>query len=269
MILTLKNEAAKRGLQPMVMTFDRHPLETIAPERAPGAVYPPSDKTNDLYRHGLLIHVVEFTREIASLSAREWMQKLHDEHNVRLLIVGYDNTFGSDGVDMSVADYQRLGEEIGIEVIEAPLEKGISSSAIRKSLTAGDLQSTHSMLGRKYTVSGNVVGGKRLGREIGFPTANVEPPYRAHLPANGVYSAKAFLEDGSTYNAVVNIGTRPTVSDAGRKTIEAHLIGFDGELYGSKLRLTFFDRLRDEQKFEDLAALKAQIRRDIDKVLKG
>lgn len=260
---TLREEASKRGLQPMVMTFDRHPLETIDPKRAPGAVYPPSDKTNDLYREGLRLHVVEFTPEVASLSAREWMRRLHDEFEVRMLIVGYDNTFGHDGVDMSVADYIALGKTLGIEVLEAPLVPGVSSSEIRRLVEAGDVEKAGYLLDHPYILSGTVEEGRKLGRQIGFPTANIRPSYRAQLPADGVYEAEAELEGGARWPAVVNVGSCPTVSQTRQRSIEAHIIGYEGNLYGHRVKLRFNRRLRQEMKFTDIRALKAQIAKDV------
>lgn len=264
---TLKSEAARRGLQPLVMTFDRHPLETVAPERAPGAVCPPSDKTNELYRSGLNIHVIEFGPSTAALTAAEWMRRLHDTFGVRLLVVGYDNTFGCDGLSMSVADYTRLGREVGIEVIEAPVEKGVSSSAVRKALAGGDLKGAETMLGHRFALAGTVGKGRGVGSGLGFPTANVAPEYKAQLPADGVYAATALTEEGDEYPAVVNIGMRPTFGNLGERTVEAHLIGFDGNLYGTSLRLVFLHRIRNEKKFDDVSALMAQIRKDIDSVI--
>lgn len=262
-IATLKKLAHERSLRPMVMTFDRHPLETVAPHRAPGYVLPPSEKTGELWSHGLDLHVVEFTPETAALSAREWMEKLHAEFGVRALVVGYDNTFGCDGVNMSIDDYKKMGGELGIEVVEAPIEKGVSSSAIRRLVAAGEMEKACEMLGKPFHITGEVVHGKALGREIGFPTANLKVLYKAHLPMKGVYAADVEVPGGRVYDAVVNVGTRPTVSDSDALSIEAHLLGFSGDLYGKKITVRFRKLLREEMRFEDVMQLKRQIQKDI------
>lgn len=197
-------------------------------------------------------------------TAKEWMRRIHDEYGIVALIVGYDNTFGSDGVTLSIADYKRIGEEIGIEVVEAPFVEGISSSAIRKALMAGDVERAANMMGRYYSLSGTVVNGNRLGRTIGFPTANLMPLPGLTIPANGVYAALVVLPDGSRHKAVVNIGTRPTVRRGDGRTVEAHIIGFDGDLYGHPLTIIFRKRLRDEMKFKSIESLRQQIEKDRD-----
>lgn len=265
---TVKRLAGERGSQPMVVCFDRHPLETVAPHRAPGLITLPSHRTNALYRDGFEIFTIEFKPEVARLTAEEWLTLMRDEHGVDTLVIGYDNTFGSDGVGMSIADYQHLGRRLGIEVVEAPILPGVSSSAIRRHLAGGRLDEAADMLGRPFTLTGKVVHGKHLGTQLGFPTANLQLSYRAQLPADGVYSAEAFLPDGSVRRAVVNIGNCPTVDHTPQHTVEAHIIGLDEDIYGSRLTLKFLRRLRDERKFSSLAELTTQIRQDIQEAIK-
>lgn len=264
---TVKRLAAERGNQPLVVCFDRHPLETVAPHRAPGLITLPSHRTNALFRDGFDILTIEFTPEVAALTAEEWLTRMRDEHGVRTLVIGYDNTFGSDGVGMSIADYREMGRRIGMEVVEAPILPGVSSSAIRKHIAGGRLEEAADMLGRHFTLTGKVVHGRHLGSELGFPTANLQLAYRALLPSDGVYAAEAFLADGSRRRAVVNIGECPTVEGTHR-TVEAHIIGLDEDIYGQRLTLKFLRRLRDERKFPSLQDLTAQIRRDIQEALK-
>ena len=259
----LKKLASSRRLRPLVVTFDRHPLETVAPHRAPGLLLNPSDKINRLWKEGMELNIVEFTPEVAAVTAKEWMRKLHDQFGVRLLVVGYDNTFGSDGLEMSVEDYVGIGKELGIEVVEAPLEKGVSSSAVRHLVREGRMAEARKMLGRPYHLSGKVVHGKALGRKLGFPTANLSPSYKAQIPASGVYGTEAVLEDGRSFKAVVNVGSRPTVSQNAPVAIEAHLIDFNEDLYGQKITLRFHNLIREEQQFPDLDSLRLQIERDV------
>lgn len=264
----LKSEASARGLRPLAITFDRHPLMTVAPERAPLMLMDIDERDARLRDCGLAVQRVVFDSPIARLTAREWLTRLRDTMDVRLIIVGYDNTFGCDGIHMSVAGYRLIGDSLGIDVVEAPLERGISSSAARRLLAAGDIPGAAHLLGRPFEISGTVIRGDRIGRTIGFPTANINPGPRRQLPAEGVYAATAILPDGSEYPAVVNIGRRPTVIDNGHLRLEAHLHGFAGDLYGSRLRLRFISRLRPERRFASLDELKSQIAADLSNSLK-
>lgn len=271
-VTALKEESRKRGLSPIVFTLDRHPLETIAPERAPGLITPPEVRENWLEEKVGRVVVLPFNEETAALTAREWMRSIRDKWNVTLLILGYDNTFGCDGRYLEHSEFAKIGAELGVEVIEAPVEPGISSSAIRKLLKAGDVEKVARMLGRSYEYSGIVEQGAMLGRKIGFPTVNLSIDFRACLPANGVYSAQALIREADEekeYPAVVNIGVKPTVTDAGRQTVEANLIGYQGNLYGKKVTLKFLSRLRDEKKFENIDELKKQINKDIEAALEN
>ena len=259
---TVKRIADAEGLRPAVITFDRHPLEVVAPERAPKRLMTPADEAATLGSLGLEVEVIPFTRELMGLSAGEWMERMARDMGVRTLVVGYDNTFGRDGIDMSVADYIRLGRLHGIEVVKAPIVPAISSSAIRRAVGEGRVEKAAGMLGRPYSLEGTVEQGNRLGRTIGFPTANLRPEAGRLVPANGVYSADAILPGGERRRAVVNIGVRPTVGDNLRPTVEAHIIGWHGDLYGKELTLEFLRHLRDERRFDSLDSLKRQIEAD-------
>lgn len=260
----LKEVADEKGIDPIVITFDTHPLTVIAPERAPSALTSTEKKCELLRGAGVMALVMHFDEDVRETTARDWMRHMHDEFGIVALVVGYDNTFGSDGVTLSIADYKRIGAEIGIEVVEAPFVEGISSSGIRKALAAGDIAKATSMLGRYYSLSGTVVTGNRLGRTIGFPTANLLPQPGLTIPANGVYAAIAVLPDGSRRKAVVNIGTRPTVRRGDKRTVEAHILDFNDDIYGHQISLIFRKRLREEMKFKSIEALRSQIEKDIE-----
>ena len=264
----LKETARSRGWQPLVVCFDRHPLETIAPERAPLMIQAPSERTNTLYRDGFSILTVEFTPQLASLTAHEWLARLHDEQDVDAIVVGYDNTFGSDGLSMNIADYRRIGREVGVEVIEAPYEPHASSSAIRKLLKNGDIEEANNLLGRPFSLNGKVEEGKHLGETIGFPTANISTAQRQLLPKAGVYEVEVMQTDepGSSpawRKGVANIGRQPTVGAGEPVRVEVHIPGFTGDLYGKRLTIRFLKRLRDEKKFDSIEELKAQIKEDV------
>lgn len=260
---TLRKESAKRGLESIAITFDRHPLSLIAPERAPKALTTIQRKEELIRKSGVTPVVIPFDRELRETSAADWMRLLREKYNVKLLVVGYDTTFGCDGLSFSISGYRKIGEGIGIEVIEAPFVAGISSSAIRKAISAGNVRAAAEMLGRQFSLGGIVVEGNKLGRTIGFPTANILPSPGIIIPANGVYAAKATLPGGSRHDAMVNIGIRPTIQRGDSQTIEAHIIGWRGDLYGNNIRISFHDRLRDETRFKSIDALRRQLETDL------
>lgn len=265
---TLKREAAKRGLQPVAITFDRHPLELVAPERAPGDLMSPERKAEKIRREGVQPLVLPFTEQLRSMRAFEWLDYIHRKYDVDLLVAGYDNTFGSDGLDMSIADYKAMGDAIGIEVISAPEEEGVSSSAVRKAVKAGEIEKAIQLLGHLPEIEGKVLPGFHVGSEIGFPTANLQVGQRTALPANGVYATLAYVDDSDQgVPAMVNIGFRPTFKgtekESNQLTVEAHIIGADeGEMYGKRIRLEFVGKLRDEKKFGSVEELKSQLEKD-------
>lgn len=255
--------ARERGLEPMVVCFDRHPLETIAPGRAPRLIQSPSERTNALYSHGMSLLTLEFTPALASLSAGEWLRKMHSEQRVDVLVAGYDNTFGHDGVNMNIHDYVTLGKGIGVEVVEAPYEPHASSSAIRRLLEQGKIEEANRLLGRAFSIVGTVEEGKQMGTSLGFPTANIRPAYRALFPMNGVYAVDVELPDGRRRKGVANIGTQPSVADDQPVRLEVHIPDINEDLYGKRLAVRFLNRIRDEIKFDSIRELKAQIARDV------
>ena len=269
---TLKREARKRGLQPVAISFDRHPLELVAPERAPGNLTSTRRKEELLRREGVETLILPFNEKLRGMRAYEWLDHIHRKYGVKLLIAGYDNTFGSDGIDLSIADYKAMGDAIGIEVMAAPEEEGVSSSAVRKAVKSGDIKKAISLLGHRPELEGRVAPGFKVGHEIGFPTANLQVSTRAVMPAPGVYAALAFIEDAAEgLPAMVNIGYRPTFKGTAKEsrhlTVEAHIIGSDMELYGKNVRLEWVGRLRDERKFGSVEELIAQLRRDREETL--
>lgn len=262
----LREESARLGLAPLVVTFDRHPLEIVAPERAPGLIMDPDSRDALIRGCGVEVERVAFTEDVRRMTAAEWMRRLVGEYGASMLLLGYDNTFGSDGMVMTSDDFRAEGQRIGLRVEVAPAVAGCSSSAVRKALAAGDTMLAASILGRPFSIRGVVGRGRQLGRTIGMPTANVEASPRQLVPAPGVYAARACVPlSGKTavYDAVVNVGTSPTVTDCGVMRIEAHLLGFSGDLYDREIRIEFGTKIRDERKFHSLDDLRAQIEADI------
>lgn len=252
----VRQAAAERGLQPAFFTFDRHPLQTVAPERAPRLLSTPDQRRRWL-EPGLTV-TLPFDEAMRRMTAEEFMRMLRDDYGARLIAIGFNHRFGSDRLP-DFEDYRRVAESLGIEAVLVREEgEGISSSAIRQALAEGDIERANDMLGHPFALAGTVAHGQALGRSIGFPTANIIPAQPAQLiPCEGVYAGRLL-----GHPALVNIGHRPTVGDDGHLSIEAHVIGYDGDLYGRPVELELTHRIRDERKFSSLDALRAQIALD-------
>ncbi|MBO5054222.1 MAG: bifunctional riboflavin kinase/FAD synthetase [Muribaculaceae bacterium] len=253
----------------MAVTFDRHPLALIAPERQPARLTPNDLKQRLLLEAGVdRVEIFEFDRQVKEMTAGEFMALLRDRYGVTRVLTGYDNSFGSDRPH-GIEQYRHIAPD-GVTVdVGLPLiinDIPVSSTRIRRALSEGNLADANLMLGRPYRVSGTVTHGQHLGHRLGFPTANLQIPPHTQVPKNGVYAATATV-DSKSYPAMVNIGLRPTVEpstglSAPTPTIEAHIIDFAGDIYGASLSLDFIARLRDEQRFPSLDALTAQLNAD-------
>lgn len=262
-VLRVLRELAGNRLKAIAITFDRHPLEVVRPERAPRLLMTTEERERAISNEDVEVEILHFNEDMRRLSAREWMQILIDKYEAQILVLGYDNSFGCDGHKLTHEDYMRIGKEIGLEVVEAPAVAGCSSSIIRRLLEAGDVERSAELLGRSYAIKGKVVHGKELGRAIGFPTANLDINPKLCVPQRGVYSADAKV-NGRRYSAVVNIGLRPTVDNSDKESIEVFMIDYEGgEIYGEEIILSFHARIRDEKKFQSLQDLKQQIALDV------
>ncbi len=260
-------EGAKLGLEPVVVTFRTHPLSVVAPERAPRYLSSLAERVAMLSEAGAAdVITLDFDNSLRALTAARFLSMLRDRYNVKVVMLGFNNSFGSDRLK-GVEAYRAVAPE-GMTVIQIPEYEGdsghVSSSLIRKLISDGDVAGAARSLGRLYSIRGRVVGGRRLGRTIGFPTANLAVDPGRLLPGAGVYAADAVLSNGLRFRAVVNIGYRPTVdrSVRPRMTVEAHLLGFSGDLYSSTVILYFLDRIRREERFPSVEALRAAISRD-------
>lgn len=267
LLQTLVSEARSHGGEPVAVTFDRHPLAVIAPARAPHMLMLPGARNARLREYGVKVVELHFDEAMRSMTAGEWMRLLHDRYDADTLVLGYDNTFGCDGVDLSLRDYEILGQRNGLKVLTAPMVPGVSSSAIRKALATGDIEGANAMLGYDWTLDGPVVQGRRMGRYIGFRTANLAVDPRLQLPAPGVYATEVTMPDGSLMTGVTNIGVRPTFDDNGSVSVETHIPGYEGNLYGSRITVRPVRRLRDEVRFDTVPSLKEQIAKDVNEAL--
>jgi riboflavin kinase/FMN adenylyltransferase len=259
--------AEARALDVVALTFDPHPMVTVAPERAPVPLTTIARRVELLLANGAdRVEVAHFDAAYAAQTAEQWItNELAGRLAAKAVVVGVDFRFGK-GRGGDLAGLRAMGAARGIEVdaiAEVAVDGGerASSTAIRKALADGDVAHAARLLTRPHSVDGVVVEGNKRGRTIGFPTANLVPD-PILLPRDGVYAVRARTKDGAWHDGVANLGTRPTFA-AGR-SLEAHLFDFAGDLYGAPLRLAFVARIRDEKKFDGVDALVAQIRRDAD-----
>jgi riboflavin kinase/FMN adenylyltransferase len=263
----LKQRAAEAGLQAGVVTFQHHPRRVLFPENALTYLTPLEERVGLLRGLGIeLVVVLPFTQELAQLSAREFMGLLMKHLRMRGLVVGPDFALGR-GREGDAALLGRLGEEMGFSfevVAPVALPDGVvSSTAVRRALSQGDVSRVRELLGRPFSLGGRVVSGERRGRVLGFPTANVATNHDQALPADGVYVTRAFVGD-SVYPSLMNIGWRPTFGE-GERTVEVYLLDFAGELYGQDLRVEVVEWLRGERRFDSPEALKAEMGRDVER----
>ncbi|MGQ9675906.1 MAG: bifunctional riboflavin kinase/FAD synthetase [Chloroflexota bacterium] len=259
------SRAKELGCLSGAMTFDKHPQAVLRGQVGPIYLTTVAEKMALLQNQGLDIRLLlHFDRQVADLTARQFISRLCQRVKLRELWVGPDFALGRRR-EGTVALLQNIGGEQGFTVHTVPPMQVdgqvVSSSLIRQKLMAGDVRAAARLLGRFPRLTGEVVEGARRGRTIGFPTANVDVPRDIVLPADGVYAVCAHLGD-RTYEGVTNIGVRPSF-DNGQRTIEAHLLDFDVDIYGQVLSLEFIDRLRGETRFDSVEGLVCQIKRDV------
>lgn len=262
-------QAAQRNRQSTVVTFDIHPRQLVNPDFQPLLLTTLDEKLQLLSLQGIdRVAVLHFDEQMASLSARDFMSVvLSRQLNVDTLVLGYDSRFGH-GRTAGFADYEAYGRSMGIDVLRAtPLlsDDGtpVSSSLVRNLLLSGNIAQANDALGRRYSLTGNVVEGFHEGRRLGFPTANLALADRQRLvPGRGVYAVWAELTGYSEpMPAMMNIGTRPTYNGSSQ-TLEVHIIGYEGDLYGQDVTVTFAERIRSEQPFDSPSALASQLQVD-------
>lgn len=273
LIEQVKAEAARRGLQPMVITFEEHPRLALSQTHYwPELLTTNAQKLRLLEQTGLsACAMLHFDHAMSMLTSREFMDLvLSKELQVRCLLMGYDHHFGSD-LSAGFRDYVRNGHDLGIEVLrERPFddhELRISSSATRRFLAAGNVEMARACLGRPYVLEGTVVEGHHAGTLMGYPTANLRPDCEEQIvPGRGVYAVRADV-DGFSYMGMLNIGWRPTLNNGDDRTIETHLLDYSGApLYGKHISLRFIRRVRDERRFSSIEELQSQLAIDADHV---
>ncbi len=249
-----------------VVTFRNHPLDVLAPHQKRLRLTAVEERTRLMLALGMNFVVpLTFTPELARLPARDFVILLQEKLNMKGLVIGPDFALGRQR-EGNVFLLRQLGKELGFWVeVMAPMMVGgeiASSTRTREALAQGDMPKVRQLLGRNYTLKGSVGHGDERGRELGFPTANLEVNSGQAIPADGVYATRAHLGN-EVYPAVTNIGMRPTFGGT-KRTVEIYLLDFQGSLYGQDLRVELVDRLRPEKRFANAQELTAQISNDIE-----
>ncbi|MDD5247658.1 MAG: bifunctional riboflavin kinase/FAD synthetase [Rhodocyclaceae bacterium] len=267
MLERLVAKARELGLPASVMTFEPHPRELFAPEQAPARLTSMREKLALLESCGVArTYVCRFDRRLAALSADDFIgQLLVRGLGVRHVIVGDDFRFGK-ARSGDFAALERAGRQHGfgceaMHTVEVAGER-VSSSAVRDALAAGDLEHAARLLGRPYVIAGRIVHGDKIGRQYGFPTANVQLK-RKRMPLTGVFAVTVSGLGESQLRGAANLGVRPTLAQGLKPVLEVHLFDFDRDIYGSHVTVHFLHKLREERKFVSLDELKVQIARDV------
>ena len=268
----MAEEARKTGGETVVVTFYPHPRLVIHPDSKSLKFINLQERKYEIISRCGIDHlvIIPFTREFSHLSSAEFVKRfLVDKIRVKKMIVGYDHHFGKDRLG-GYNELRGLGTINGFEVMEVPAMvingTAVSSTKIRNALVEGNVKLANSLLGYDYSISGKVVYGNRIGRTIGFPTANIEleDEYKL-ISAIGVYACRVDLH-GRLFKGMGNIGYRPTI-EKGDLTIEVNIFEFDEDIYGEYITIYFLERIRDEVKFENIAALRNQLIIDRARVL--
>jgi riboflavin kinase/FMN adenylyltransferase len=265
MLERLVDEARKRALVGCVLTFEPHPREFFAPESAPTRLASLREKFELLAAHKVeRVHVQRFTGSFAALEPEAFVERvLAKRLKARWLLIGEDFRFGAKRAG-DLALLKGLAGRYGyeVEIMPAVTRAGarVSSSAVRTALASGDLASAEALLGRPYSISGRVVHGRKLGRKLGFATANVQLNHN-RPPLTGIYAVRV-RGIGAARSGVASLGVRPTITASGRAVLEVHLFDFSDDLYAAHVTVEFLHKIRDEEKYSDLDELKAQIARD-------
>ena len=264
----VKKHALQKNVESVVITFAKHPRSVLNESFKPELLNTLDEKIALLSTTGIdTCIVLEFNKEISNLTAQEFLQSiLKKKYNVQSLFVGHDHRFGHNRTD-GFPEYMKYGAEIGIEVIEAKRFSTsefeyISSSKIREHIHNGDLISANKLLNYNYSIKGTVVNGFKLGRKIGFPTANIMPDnFSKIIPPQGVYGVRIIIDD-SKFNGMMNIGTRPTIDTSLKTSLEVNIFDFDQDIYSKTVEVEFIQKIRSEKKFNGIDQLIVQLVKD-------
>ncbi len=264
LIEQLRNQAHLLGKRSMVISFDNHPREVVKANYVPELLTLAKEKEELLQQTGVdSVNLLHFTQQTSQLSSQQFMQLLHEQYGVTNLLMGYDHHFGHDCGTFD--EYVQRGKAVGVEVLLAHELEGtrVNSGIIRQLIKEGNVSFANTLLSRPYRVEAEIVHGYGIGRTLGFPTANLQWASHKLMPQNGVYAVQATLQDDSQWNGMLNIGTRPTIDNGEGTSIEVHLLDFQGDLYGQRVKVDFIARIRNEQRYDSQDALKEQLQHDV------
>lgn len=267
LINQVTEEAKAKGLRSAVITFPEHPRHVMNKAYQPELLTTYEEKAKLLANTGIdYCFALDFTPDISRLSAYDFMEKiLKDRFNVQSLLIGHDHRFGHNRSE-NFDDYCLYGEKLGIDVIRARAcvvdDTTVSSSVIRRLLESGEVDEAAHFLGYPYFIEGTVVDGYKVGRTLGFPTANIAVDHPDKLiPANGVYAVYITVQ-GSRYAGMLNIGHRPTINNGNHRSIEVHILNFHSDIYNFPVRMEFMKKIREEMKYSGKEQLIAQLKKD-------
>ncbi|HAM11604.1 MAG: riboflavin biosynthesis protein RibF [Bacteroidetes bacterium GWE2_41_25] len=270
----LIKRAKETGGESVVITFSPHPRLVLERDHLNLTFLTTPDEKKDLLEKAGIDHlvIIDFSREFSRMHACDFVKDiLADRIGTKYLIVGHDHHFGRNGEGDFDTIRQCSGlHDFRLEKVQGLQTEGgtISSSLIRDALLSGRLDNANKLLGYEYSLTGTIVEGKKIGRSIGFPTANIRPEIHKLIPGNGVYAVEVITDDGS-YPGMLSIGTNPTINkENGIRSIEVNILNFDRDIYGNNLTVIFRKRLRDEFKFDNVEQLAFQMSRDKEDTLK-
>lgn len=257
----------KENFTSVVLTFFPHPRMVLQPEHNLELINTINERVELISQQGVEHTIIHpFSKEFSRTTAQEYVEDiLVNQLNAKVVVIGYDHRFGRNR-SASIVELREYAKEYDFEIIEISKkeveEVAVSSTKIRRALRNGEVHAAAQYLNRSFSITGKIARGKQIGRTIGYPTANleVEESYKI-IPANGVYITSSII-DGTTYYGMTNIGTNPTVSDLGHRTIETYYLEFKGDLYNETTELFFHERLREEARFENIDQLKKAMAQD-------
>ncbi|WP_066223340.1 bifunctional riboflavin kinase/FAD synthetase [Formosa haliotis] len=263
----LVNTAKETHLKSVVLTFFPHPRMVLQNDANIKMINTIEERSTILEQSGVdYLCVQKFTKDFSRLTAEDFVKTiLVDQLNAKRVIIGYDHHFGRNR-SANIDDLRKFGELYGFEVEEISAEDvnevAVSSTKIRKALDAGDITKANTYLGYPFCLNGTVVSGKKIGKQLQYPTANlkIEEAYKI-IPKHGVYVVKSEMNNKTVFG-MMNIGTNPTITDSTQQHIEIHFFNFDDDLYGKSLKIEMLHRLRDEKKFNSVEDLKTQLQQD-------
>lgn len=269
----LKNAASKIGGESVILTFFPHPRMVLHPDDNELRLLNTIEERTEMLRRAKVDHLIihPFSKEFSRLSSTEFVRDiLVNKLSVSTLVIGYDHHFGRNR-EGSFEHLKELApiynfnvEEIAAQEIQ---QVNISSTKVRISLSNGEINAANQFLGYSYFIKGTVIAGNKMGRTIGFPTANIKvDQWYKLIPSKGVYAVKVIL-DNKYFNGMLNIGHRPTLNKNDNETIEVNIFNFEEDLYNKEIQIDFYERIRDEKKFNNLEALKNQLEIDKQKVI--